>query len=73
MQIVINQSEIYYNQKNGIYVQDFWKGPIEINECLIVGNLEYGLHAVNKNAPDLLEDELEILSKFSPEKVNDEK
>lgn len=38
MQVIINECEVSYNSKNGIYIQDFWKGPVEIRDCMIVSN-----------------------------------
>lgn len=43
MPLVITDCELYYNQRNGICISDYWKGPVEVSDCVIVGNLEYGL------------------------------
>lgn len=43
MPLVITDCELYYNQRNGISISEYWKGPIEVSDCVIVGNLEYGL------------------------------
>ena len=43
MSLVITDCELYYNQRNGISISDYWKGPVEVSDCVIVGNLEYGL------------------------------
>lgn len=67
MDIVINDCEIYYNQRNGIFVQDYWKGPIEISDCIIVGNLEYGVFSTRVNGtPHLDETDEKALRQLDP-------
>ena len=62
LSVAISDCEIYYNQKNGILIQEFWKGSIKIDECLLVGNIEYGLCCSNKNPPILQQDDADILN-----------
>jgi hypothetical protein len=67
MKIVIQSCEIFLNQKDGVFIQEFWKGPIEIDECIFIGNLEYGLLSLYKNAPILQQDDLDILRRYQSE------
>ena len=64
MKIIIQDCEIYLNQKDGICIQEFWKGPIDIDECAIIGNTEYGIICMYKNSPILQQDDNEVLKKF---------
>lgn len=52
MSLVITDCELYYNQRNGISISDYWKGPVEVSDCVIVGNLEYALSMQGKVSLD---------------------
>ena len=73
MKVVIQDCEIYYNNRNGIFIRDFWKGPVIIHECLMVGNQEYGLCAANKTQPILQQDDVDILSMYQSSMNNNQK
>jgi hypothetical protein len=42
-------------------IQEFWKGNIEIDDCIFVGNMEYGIYSINLNPPILQQDDLNML------------
>ena len=52
MKIEIANCQINQNLENGIVVQEYWKGGINIEETHIVGNEQNGLYLVQSSVPN---------------------
>ena len=71
MSIVITDSEVAHNSRNGISFNGFWKGPIEVSDCTIVDNAQYGLSMQGHVSLD--EIERTHLQRLEPEYNNKKK
>jgi len=51
MNISIDRCAVHLNKSNGISVQDYWKGEIQIRDTSVRFNSAYGLHLAAKEIP----------------------
>jgi hypothetical protein len=54
LKVEVIESEFNMNHKNGVFVEQFWKGPLVFSRCKFTNNADNGLCAVSIDYPSVL-------------------
>lgn len=64
MSVFVENCQVQNNYRSGVKVVDFWKGAVEIYDCVICCNVDCGIQTNAHKRPDLAQHELATLERY---------